>query len=163
MLWSANAVLGEQRCHGGPDMAQAPGEAIRAGGCAEHVAVVVQMTREAIAGLEERLHGRIGDLRGAGLRARAWRLATLGPGRADLNVIPAHVARGQQTDDVLVERNDIRVVGGELGIGSAGSPGANPNEVARPDGLAHGRVEGRATRRYSLDIRIGGRSARRRK
>ena len=71
-VWNS-ADSGKQRQHRGPDMAQAAGEPIRTGGRAEHVAVDVAMTVEAVAGLEERFHRRIGHLRGAGYHARAWR------------------------------------------------------------------------------------------
>src|SRR5437588_756315 len=108
------------------------------------------MTVEAVAGLEERFHRRIGHLRGADYLA--WRAAAENPGRAGQDVVLAHVAGGQQTDDVCVERNDIRVVGGELGIVRCGSPGVHTNDVAWTDGLAGDRVEGRAVRRYSRVI-----------
>src|SRR5262249_58405719 len=127
----------------------APAEPIRTGGRSEHAAVVIAMADEAVDGLKKRFHGRIGQLRCAGYYALAWRAAAADPGRADQHVVLARIAGGQQTNDVRVERNDIRVVGGELGIARRGSPGADPNDVAWPDGLAGDRVEGRAVRRCS--------------
>src|SRR5262249_48971797 len=79
---------------------------------------------DAIDRFKECFHRRIGQLRRAGYHALAWQGdGRADPGRADQEVVLAHVAGGQQTDDVLVERNDIRVVGGEIGIVRCGSQG----------------------------------------
>src|SRR5262249_61595663 len=125
----------------------APAEPIRTGGRSEHAAVVIAMADEAVDGLKKRFHGRIGQLRCAGYYALAWRAAAADPGRADQHVVLARIAGGQQTNDVRVERNDIRGVGGEPGISRRGSPGGYPHDAAWPRWFAGDRVRGLAVGR----------------